>query len=134
MDVIRPGTHGSTFGGNPLAAAVGQRSLEVLLDEHLAERAARLGRDLIDRLQSSQLECVRAVRGRGLLVGIEIHRAMGPARRFCERLLELGVLCKDTHEQVIRLAPPLTLESEHIEWLVERLQTALSTCDKTSGS
>jgi ornithine--oxo-acid transaminase len=127
MDVIRPGTHGSTFGGNPLAAAVGQRSIEVLRDERLAERAARLGAELIERLQAFQAPCVREVRGRGLLVGIEIEPEMGPARRYCERLLGLGVLCKDTHQQVIRLAPPLTLETQHLEWLVERLQEAFTT-------
>jgi len=127
MDVIRPGTHGSTFGGNPLAAAIGQRSLEVLRDERLAERAARLGAALIERLQAAKAACVREVRGRGLLVGIEIEAEMGPARRYCERLLDLGVLCKDTHEQVIRLAPPLTLETEHMEWLVERLDAAFAT-------
>jgi len=127
MDVIRPGTHGSTFGGNPLAAAIGQRSLEVLLDERLAERAARLGAELIERLQALNAACVSEVRGRGLLVGIEIKAEMGPARRYCERLLGLGVLCKDTHQQVIRLAPPLTLETEHMQWLVERLDEAFST-------
>ena len=127
MDVIKPGTHGSTFGGNPLAAAVGRASLEVLRDERLAERAARLGSALIGRLQASQAGCVREVRGRGLLVGIEIRTEMGRARRYCERLLALGVLCKDTHEQVIRLAPPLTLEAEHVEWLGDRLDEAFAT-------
>jgi ornithine--oxo-acid transaminase len=127
MDVIRPGTHGSTFGGNPLAAAVAQRSLEVLRDERLAERAAELGGVLLGRLRAALQTGVREVRGRGLLVGIEIEPRMGRARSYCERLLELGVLCKDTHEQVIRLAPPLTLEREHVEWLAERLQEAFAT-------
>jgi ornithine--oxo-acid transaminase len=119
MDVFRPGTHGSTFGGNPLAAAVGQCALEVLLDERLSERAATLGQHVLERLRTADYECVREVRGRGLLIGIEIDRAAGPARAFCERLLRQGILCKDTHEQVIRLAPPLTLQAEHVELLLE---------------
>ena len=119
MRVLRPGTHGSTFGGNPLAAAVGQRSLEVLLDEKMTERADLLGRQLLDRLRSANYERVREVRGQGLLIGIEVKQAAGPGRAFCERMLELGVLCKDTHEQVIRLAPPLTLNNEHIEFLMK---------------
>lgn len=126
MAVIRPGSHGSTFGGNPLAAAVGQRALEVLLDERLAERAEELGGRLLERLRAANLASVTAIRGRGLLIGIEIARDAGPARAFCERLLELGVLCKDTHKQVIRLAPPLTLEGEHLEWLLDRIHEALA--------
>ncbi len=129
MDVIRPGTHGSTFGGNPLAAAVAQRSIDVLLEEDLAERAASLGNELIARLRALQADCVREVRGRGLLVGIEIAREAGPARRYCERLLELGVLCKDTHEQVIRLAPPLIIDQDQLGWLVEQLSIAFGAAD-----
>jgi ornithine--oxo-acid transaminase len=124
MAVLRPGTHGSTFGGNPLAAAVAQRAIEVLLDERLAERAALTGHDLFGRLRAGDFPCVHDIRGRGLLVGIEIRRTMGTARAYCERLLELGILCKDTHEQVIRLAPPLTLEREHVDWLVDRIAEA----------
>ena len=126
MAVIRPGSHGSTFGGNPLAAAVGKSALEVLLEERLSERAEALGNELLTRLQDRDFACVRSVRGRGLLIGIEIDRKAGPARAFCERLLELGVLCKDTHEQVIRLAPPLTLETEHMEWLLSRIGEAFA--------
>jgi ornithine--oxo-acid transaminase len=126
MDVIRPGDHGSTFGGNPLAAAVGERSLEVILEEGLAERAEVLGARLMAGLRSRSHEAVREVRGRGLLVGIEITPEAGPARAYCERLLGRGVLSKDTHGQVIRLAPPLVITEPEIDWLVEQLHAVLS--------
>jgi ornithine--oxo-acid transaminase len=121
MQQLRPGDHGSTFGGNPLAAAVGRTALRVLVHERLAERAAARGEYLEEKLRALRVPCIQEIRGRGLLVGIEIAAAAGSARAFCERLLERGVLAKDTHAQVIRLAPPLTVERAELDWLVEQL-------------
>lgn len=124
MGLLRPGDHGSTFGGNPLAAAVGEAALEVVIESRLPARAAELGAYLFDRLATLASPHVKSIRGRGLLVGIEIEPAAGTARQFSERLLERGVLCKDTHEQVIRLAPPLIVQKEQLDWLVEQLKFA----------
>ena len=125
MTLLRPGDHGSTFGGNPLAAAVGHASLRVLIREQLAERAAEQGDYLFGKLRALNAPCIAEIRGRGLLVGIEIEAAAGPARLYCERLLERGVLAKDTHAQVVRLAPPLIVERAEIDWLVEQLRAVL---------
>jgi ornithine--oxo-acid transaminase len=126
MDVFEPGDHGSTFGGNPLAAAVGIASLDVLVDERLAERSARLGRYLMDRLRDLDSPHVEQIRGVGLLVGIEIRGASGPARPFCEALMARGMLCKETHQQVIRLAPPLVIEESELDWATEQLRAVLA--------
>jgi len=125
MTLLRPGDHGSTFGGNPLAAAVGHASLRVLVRERLAERAAAQGEYLFQKLRELNASCIAQIRGRGLLVGIEIEAAVGTARSYCERLLQRGVLAKDTHEQVIRLAPPLVVERAELDWLVEQLREVL---------
>ncbi|HEY7672221.1 MAG TPA: ornithine--oxo-acid transaminase, partial [Gammaproteobacteria bacterium] len=109
MDVFAPGDHGSTFGGNPLAAAAGEAALAVIVDEKLAERAARSGEALLRALAEIDSPHVAEIRGRGLLVGIELARSSGPARDFALQLLEHDVLCKDTHAQVLRLAPPLVI-------------------------
>lgn len=115
MDVFTPGDHGSTFGGNPLAAAVGRAALDVIVDERLPERAAELGAYFQERLRALGSPHVKEVRGRGLLIGVELHASSGPARPFCERLKGLGVLCKDTHGQVIRFAPPLVITRADID-------------------
>ncbi|HET7609223.1 MAG TPA: ornithine--oxo-acid transaminase [Gammaproteobacteria bacterium] len=125
MTLLKPGDHGSTFGGNPLAAAVGHASLRVLIRERLAERAAEQGEYLFGKLRALGAPCIAEIRGRGLLVGIEIKSASGSARAYCERLLERGVLAKDTHEQVVRLAPPLIVERAELDWLVEQLRAVL---------
>ena len=125
MTLLKPGDHGSTFGGNPLAAAVGHASLRVLVHEHLAERAAAQGEYLFQKLRELNAPCIAEIRGRGLLVGIEIAAAAGTARTYCERLLQRGVLAKDTHAQVIRLAPPLIVERAELDWLVEQLREVL---------
>ena len=125
MMLLRPGDHGSTFGGNPLAAAVGRTALRVLVHEHLAERAAEQGEYLLAKLRALGAPCIAEIRGRGLLVGIEIASAAGSARAYCERLAERGVLAKDTHEQVVRLAPPLIVERRELDWLVEQLRAVL---------
>jgi ornithine--oxo-acid transaminase len=125
MTLLKPGDHGSTFGGNPLAAAVGHASLRVLVLERLAERAAAQGEYLFGKLRALQAPCITEVRGRGLLIGIEIAPSAGSARLYCERLLARGVLTKDTHAQVIRLAPPLIVERAELDWLVEQLEAVL---------
>jgi ornithine--oxo-acid transaminase len=122
MTLLRPGDHGSTFGGNPLAAAVGHAALRVLIRERLAERAAEQGDYLLGKLRALNASCIAEIRGRGLLIGIEIAAAAGSARLYCERLLERGVLAKDTHAQVVRLAPPLIVERAELDWLVEQLR------------
>ena len=125
MTLLRPGDHGSTFGGNPLAAAVGEAALDVLVEEDLAARAQRLGDHLFAELRKLRTAAIVAIRGKGLLVGVEIAAAAGGAREYCERLAERGVLCKDTHAQVIRLAPPLVIERAELDWLVGELRAVL---------
>ena len=125
LTLFQPGDHGSTFGGNPLAAAVGRSALRVLIEEDLATRAARHGAYLLDELGKLAAPDIAAIRGRGLLIGLEVKPRAGTARMFCERLLARGVLAKDTHAQVIRLAPPLVIERAELDWLVEQLRTVL---------
>jgi ornithine--oxo-acid transaminase len=125
MSLLKPGDHGSTFGGNPLAAAVGAAALDVLVDENLTARAAELGAYLRSALARLPTSKIVEVRGRGLLLGVEIAAAAGTAREYCEALLERGVLAKDTHAQVIRIAPPLIVERAELDWLVEQLGVVL---------
>lgn len=125
MDVFSPGDHGSTFGGNPLGAAVAKAALDVLVEENLAARAAELGGYLMARLEEMGSPHVREVRGAGLLVGVELHVASGPARPYCEALMERGVLCKDTHGQVIRFAPPLVVDRAAVDFALEQVQAVL---------
>lgn len=125
MDVFEPGDHGSTFGGNPLAAAVGMASLDVLLDEGLPERAAELGAWFMERLTALESPHVQEVRGRGLMIGVEIKPESGTARPFCEALQARGILAKETHEQVIRFAPPLTVEQSDLEWALGAIEDVL---------
>jgi len=125
MDVFQPGDHGSTYGGNPLGAAVAVTALEVLRDEKLAERSDTLGRYALDRLRALAAPVVRELRGRGLWIGIELHPEAGGARRFCEALKERGVLVKETHEHTIRLAPPLVITRQELDWALERIEAVL---------
>jgi ornithine--oxo-acid transaminase len=125
MRLLKPGDHGSTFGGNPLASAVGEAALDVIIDSRLAVRAEELGRHLQSRLAALASPHIKDVRGRGLLLGVEIEPGSGTAREFCERLLQRGVLAKDTHAQVIRLAPPLIVQKQEIDWLVEQIESVL---------
>ena len=115
LDVFRPGDHGSTFGGNPLGAAVGQAALGVIVEEGLAKRADVLGRWFIEGLRVIDSPHVAQVRGRGLMIGVVIREASGPARPFCEALMRRGILAKETHRQVVRFAPPLIVEREVLE-------------------
>jgi ornithine--oxo-acid transaminase len=125
MGVFRPGDHGSTFGGNALGAAVGLESLNVLLDEKLADRSATMGEYLLKRLKAIQSPMVTDVRGKGLLIGLEIDPKRASAREFVETLLKHGVLSKDTHGTVARFAPPLIVEREQLDWGVDRIRDAL---------
>ncbi len=125
MNVFRPGDHGSTYGGNPLAAAVAREALKVLVEEGLIEASERLGAYLLERLRAIESPHVDSVRGRGLWAGVVLKPGAGGARRFCEALRDEGVLCKETHEHVIRLAPPLVISRQDLDWVLERLEKVL---------
>jgi len=125
MDMFKPGDHGSTFGGNPLGAAIAREALAVLEDENLIENSHEMGEYLMGRLRRIESPHIKEVRGRGLLIGVELHDSAGGARRFCEALMEQGLLCKETHETVIRFAPPLTITKEEIDWALERIEPVL---------
>ena len=122
MQVFTPGDHGSTFGGNPLAAAVGLAALEVLFDEGMIARSAELGAHLLARLRTVQSPLIREVRGRGLFIGIEVDRDRITARDVVDRLLARGILSKDTHGTVVRFAPPLTIDRATLDWAVEEVR------------
>jgi ornithine--oxo-acid transaminase len=125
MDVFTAGDHGSTFGGNPLACAIGIAALRVIIDEDLPRKADESGRYFADRLARIESPHVKEVRGKGLLVGVEIKESSGTARPFCERLMGLGILAKETHHQVIRFAPPLVISRAEIDWALERIEKVL---------
>ena len=124
LGVLRAGTHGSTFGGNPLGCAVARTALHVLEDENLVQRSADLGAWFKGEVASIRHPDIKSVRGRGLMVGIELHV---PARSYCEALMGLGMLCKETHDHVIRLSPPLVTSREDLEWALGQLRTVFST-------
>ena len=130
MDVFTPGDHGSTFGGNPLAAAVGLEALNILVEENLPARSAAMGKYLLDELRKIDSPLIRDIRGLGLFVGIEIDPDLATARVVCEALLERGLLSKETHETVVRLAPPLIIEKSDIDWAVTRIRGALDDADR----
>lgn len=123
LGVFEPGSHGSTFGGNPLASAVSIAALEVIEEENLVERSLKLGEYFMNELKSIQNEKIKEVRGRGLFIGVEMTE---PARSYCEKLKELGLLCKETHENVIRFAPPLVISQEDLDWAIERIKQVLA--------
>lgn len=127
MGLINPGEHGSTFGGNPLAAAIGRAALRVIRDGGLVEKSAALGQYLIEQLEEIPSPHVKEVRGRGLLVGVELKPEAGGARRFCEALKLRGILAKETHEHVIRFAPPLIIDRETIDWALPAIREVLMT-------
>jgi ornithine--oxo-acid transaminase len=122
MGVFKPGEHGSTFGGNPLGCAVARESLRVIREEKLVENAAERGQSFMDKLRKLRSRHIIEVRGRGLLVGIELKPEAGGARRFCEELMKEGLLCKETHDNVIRLAPPLIIREKDINWALKRIK------------
>ena len=121
MDVFTPGNHGSTFGGNPLGAAVGRAALEVIQEEKLADQSNDLGQWFMDELKSINSPHIAEIRGRGLMIGVVIKESSGPARPFCEALQQRGILAKETHEQVIRFAPPLVIEKATLEWALPNI-------------
>jgi ornithine--oxo-acid transaminase len=126
MDGYTPGDHGSTFGGNPLGAAVGLASLKVIMDEQLSERSDRLGTWFMDELRAIDSPHVLEVRGKGLMIGVEIKESSGTARPYCEALQARGILAKETHHQVIRFAPPLTVSQEDLDFALGHVQEVLS--------
>ena len=126
MDVFQPGDHGSTYGGNPVGAAVARAALAVLQDEGLVENSARLGEYALGRLRSLRSPLVREVRGRGLWIGIELVESAGGARPYCEKLAGQGLLCKETHDHVIRFAPPLVIRQEELDWALDRIEEVLT--------
>ncbi len=129
MDVFTPGSHGSTFGGNPLAAAVGLEALHVIHDEGLVEKSRVLGAHMLRRLRAIASPALKDVRGRGLWVGAEIDPRVADAREACERLLAKGVLSKETHRTVVRLAPPLVIAPETLDWALDRFEEVLHELD-----
>ena len=122
LGVYQPGDHGSTFGGNPLGCAVARTALRVLIEEKMVERSAELGAYFLDRLRSLRSRDLREVRGRGLWIGIEMN---SPARPYCEALKQEGILCKETHDRVIRIAPPLVITREEIDWAFDRIRKVI---------
>jgi ornithine--oxo-acid transaminase len=123
LGVFNPGSHGSTFGGNPLACAVSLASLDVMEEENLIERSLNLGNYFLERLKEINNPIIKEIRGRGLFIGVELTEA---ARPYCEKLKENGLLCKETHDTVIRFAPPLVIKEEELDWAIERIKRVLS--------
>jgi ornithine--oxo-acid transaminase len=122
LGVLRPGDHGSTFGGNPLACAVARMALKVLTEEGMIDNAAKMGEYFITQLQNIKSPYIKEVRGKGLLIGVELKSEAGGARRFCEMLMTKGLLCKETHENIVRFAPPLIIRKEDIDWALDRIE------------
>ena len=130
MQVFTPGDHGSTFGGNPLAAAVGLEALNILVEDKLAEHSAEMGAYLLAELAAIESPMIKELRGRGLFIGIEIEPSMASARQICEALMERGLLSKETHETVVRLAPPLIISKAEIDWAVTQIREVLQEIDR----
>jgi ornithine--oxo-acid transaminase len=126
MGLFTPGEHGSTFGGNPLGAAVARAALKVLVDEHMIENAAKIGEYFAEQLAEIPSPHVKEVRGKGLLIGVELKESARGARRFCEALQQRGILAKETHESVIRFAPPLIVTKEDLDWALPRIREVLN--------
>jgi len=125
LSVFHPGDHGSTFGGNPLACAIARKVVEILKSGTYQANAKEQGEYLFGKLRAMKSDKVKEIRGRGLWVGIEFHKSAGKARPYCEKLMQAGMLCKDTHEQTMRLAPPLCITREEVDWALERLKAVI---------
>ena len=125
LGTLKPGEHGSTFGGNPLACAVSRAALKVLREENLIENASEMGAYFIEGLKKIKNPLIKEIRGRGLMIGVEFYPEAGGARQYCYKLMDLGLLCKDTHEDTIRFAPPLVITKEDIDWALERINTVI---------
>ncbi|KAF0108828.1 MAG: ornithine--oxo-acid transaminase [Anaerolineaceae bacterium] len=126
LGLFTPGEHGSTFGGNPLAAAVARAALKVIVDENLVQRSAEMGEYFVEQLSEIPSPHVKEVRGKGLLIGVELNANAGGARRFCEALQQKGILAKETHDRVIRFAPPLVIDKDTIDWALPSIRAALN--------
>lgn len=129
LGVFMPGDHGSTFGGNPLACAVARTALKVLIQENMIENAQKMGDYFLSQLKNIDSPFIKEIRGKGLLIGVELLPEAGGARGFCERLKTKGLLCKETHENVIRFAPPLVITKAQIDWAMERIESVLKERD-----
>ncbi|MBU2515862.1 ornithine--oxo-acid transaminase [bacterium] len=125
MDVLQPGEHGSTFGGNPLACAIARAALKVLVEEGMVENAEKMGNYFLDLLKQIKNPLIKDVRGKGLMIGVEFKAEAGGARQYCEKLRERGLLCKETHDNIIRFAPPLVITKDIVDWAVERIQAVI---------
>jgi ornithine--oxo-acid transaminase len=125
MNVFKPGDHGSTFGGNPLGCAIAREALHVLIDEKLIQNAEENGNYMMSRLQQLNSPNVKEIRGKGLLIGVELKESAGGARRFCEALMDRGILCKETHKTVVRFAPPLVITRDEINWALDHIEEVL---------
>jgi ornithine--oxo-acid transaminase len=125
MDVLQPGEHGSTFGGNPLACAIARTALRVLAEEKMVENAAEMGEYFLTGLKTIRSPHIKEVRGRGLMIAMELLPDAGGARRFCHRLADQGMLCKETHENTIRFAPPLVITRQEVDWALERIEAVM---------
>jgi ornithine--oxo-acid transaminase len=125
LGVLKPGEHGSTFGGNPLGAAVARTALRVLIEEGMIENSAELGAYFLEQLRGIRSERIKEVRGRGLMLAIELHPEAGGARRYVEALMRRGILAKDTHGSTIRIAPPLVITRDEVDWALEQIEAVL---------
>ncbi|MEC9235087.1 MAG: ornithine--oxo-acid transaminase, partial [Pseudomonadota bacterium] len=134
MDVFNPGSHGSTFGGNPIAAAIGIEALNILEEEKLAERSAELGAYTMDKIREMNSPLVQDLRGAGLWIGIDIDPTRASARAVCEELKLRGLLCKETHETVVRLAPPLTITKDDIDWALSQIQNVFKLMEQKAAA
>jgi len=126
MDVLRPGEHGSTFGGNPLACAIARTALKVLIEENMIENAAAMGEYFLSKLSQIKNPYIKEVRGKGLMLAVEFIPEAGGARRYCEALMTQGLLCKETHDNIIRFAPPLVITRKEIDWAMDRIEAVLT--------
>ncbi|WP_425405132.1 ornithine--oxo-acid transaminase [Hwanghaeella sp.] len=129
LGVLQPGQHGSTFGGNPLACAIARTAMRVLVEEGMIENSAKQGAYLKESLEGIRANAVREVRGRGLMIAVELDPEAGGARRYCEALKDKGILCKDTHEHSIRIAPPLVIDRGQVDWCLEQFESVLTALD-----
>ena len=129
LGVLRPGEHGSTFGGNPLACAIARTALKVLIEENMIENAALMGAYFLKQLKTIQNPVIKAVRGRGLLIAMELYPAAGGARQYCRKLKNKGLLCKETHDDIIRFAPPLVITKDQVDWALERIAAVFEQVD-----
>jgi len=124
---LRPGEHGSTFGGNPLACAIARTALKVLIEENMIENAVVIGEYFLSKLLQTKSPYIKEVRGKGLMIGVELIPEAGGARQYCKALMAQGLLCKETHENIIRFAPPLVITKEEIDWAMERIEHVFTT-------